>query len=285
MLSEQVWAWSGSKGNVPQGVVPSMVPPPVTSGELAVGQAQPWAELAALKRIQQAQAESTLMLVHELRSPVTVSKSMVAALRSLDLEDAQRDRFLSRIEHRMDQLLDLVNDILDLSQARAGQPLEQIADLDLVTQTRSVCEPYLDDARDKGLATVLDLPESPVRVYMAEQDYRLIVSNLVSNAVKYSSSGSVCITLRQEGVWAVLEVKDSGIGIPQAEIPRLCTEFFRATNARRSQIPGTGLGLAGVKALVERVEGTMAVDSEEHVGSRFTVRLPLCRKNTVPSPC
>jgi signal transduction histidine kinase len=217
-----------------------------------------------------------LILVHELRSPVATSKSMLAALRCLDLEDAQRDRFLSRIESRMDQLLDLVNDILDLSQAKVGHPWEQLGDLDLVAQTRSVCEPYLDDARVKGLAMTVDLPESPVWVYMAEQAYHLILSNLVSNAVKYTQAGTVRITLRQEAPWANLEVRDSGIGIPQGEIPQLFTEFFRASNARRSRIPGTGLGLAGVKALVERFEGALEVDSEEHVGSRFTVCLPLC---------
>jgi signal transduction histidine kinase len=226
---------------------------------------------------QKTQGESMLMLVHELRSPVATSKSMLAALRFLDLEDAQRDRFLSRIESRMDQLLDLVNDILDLSQAQAGDPLEQCADLDLAAETRSVCEPYLDDARLKGLALSVDLPESPVQVYMAEQAYHLILSNLVSNAVKYTQAGAVRITLRQDGSWANLEVQDSGMGIPQSELPQLFTEFFRASNARRSQIPGTGLGLAGVKALVDRFEGALEVESEEHVGSRFTVRLPLCQ--------
>jgi signal transduction histidine kinase len=224
---------------------------------------------------QKSQAESMLMLVHELRSPVTASKSMLTAMRCLDLEDAQRDRFLSRIEHRMDQLLDLVNDILDLSQAKAGHPLQQPADLDLVAQTRSACQPYLDDARDKGLDMALDLPGSPVLVHMAGQAYQLILSNLVSNAIKYTQDGTVCVALRRDASWAILEVRDSGMGIPQSELPQLFSEFFRASNARRSQIPGNGLGLAGVKALVERAKGTLEVDSKEHVGSRFTVRLPL----------
>jgi signal transduction histidine kinase len=217
-----------------------------------------------------------LMLVHELRSPAAACKSMVTLLRHLDLEYAQRDQFLSRIEYRMDQLLQLVNDILDLSQAKAGHPLEHRVDLDLVTQTRTVCEPYLDDARVKGLAMVVDLPDSPVRVHMAERDYHLILSNLVSNALKYTHSGTVCVTLREKAPWATLEVQDSGMGIPQDEIGQLFTEFFRASNACSTDIPGTGLGLAGVKALVERFKGVLEVASEEHTGSRFAVRLPLC---------
>jgi len=220
-----------------------------------------------------------LMLVHELRSPAAACKSMVALLRHLDLEHAQRDQFLSRIEHRMDQLLQLVNDFLDLSQAKAGHPLEHRVDLDLVPQTRTVCEPYLDDARVKGLAMAVDLPDSPVRVNMAEGAYHLILSNLVSNAIKYTHSGAVCVTLRNKRPWARLTVQDSGIGIPQDEIGQLFTEFFRASNARSTDIPGSGLGLSGVKALVERFEGVLEVASEEHVGSRFTVHLPLCSEN------
>jgi len=226
-----------------------------------------------------AQAESLMMLVHELRSPAAASKSMVATLRYLNREDAQLDGLLARIENRMDQLLDLVSDILDLSEAKAGHPWQQAVVLDIAAETEAICKPYLEEAAEKGVAMTVELPESPVWVRMAEQTYQLVLSNLISNAVKYTSAGWVSITLRPEEPWAVLEVEDSGIGIPQGEIPRLFTEFFRASNARRSRIPGTGLGLAGVKALAERFEGELEVASEERIGSRFTVRLPLCREN------
>ena len=233
-----------------------------------------------MKHRQRVQAESIQMLVHELRAPVATSKSMVATMRYLNQEDAQLGDFLARIENRMDRLLDLVNDILELSQAKDGHPLGQIAVVDLVERTRNVCEPYLDEACAKGLAMTVELPESPVRVRMAEQAYCLILSNLVSNAVKYTPTGSVNVKLRQEGSWAVLEVEDSGIGVPQGEMSQLFTEFFRASNARKGRFPGTGLGLAGVKALVERSAGQLEVASEEKMGSRFTVRLPLCGQGT-----
>lgn len=232
-------------------------------------------ELAALRERESRKADYMRMLVHELRSPVCTSKSMVATLRHLNGQGAQVDDFLARIETRMDQLLDLVDDVLYLSQAKAGDPSDQAVVLDLVTAIRAVCEPYLEEAAAKGLAMTLQLPEFPVWVRIAEQDFHLILSNLVSNAVKYTSSGSVTVALWQDGPWAVLVVEDSGMGIPQGEISRLFTEFFRASNARRSRVPGTGLGLAGVKALVERCEGELQVASEEKVGSRFTVRLPL----------
>jgi len=113
----------------------------------------------------------------------------------------------------------------------------------------------------------------PVRIDL--QGYRLIVSNLVSNAVKYTSAGWVRVSLRREERWAVLEVRDSGMGIPADDIPKLFTDFFRASNARRSKIRGTGVGLAGVKELVERFGGELELTSEENKGSAFRVRLPL----------
>lgn len=277
MLAEQSLVRSGAVGCALCDAAPSPSPWPLPFEDHAPVQAQPWAELAALKRAQKSQAESMLMLVHELRSPVATSKSMLATLRYLDLQDEQLDSFLTRIEDRMDQLLDLVNNILDLSQARSGQLSGQATVLDLATHTRAVCEPYREDADFKGLAMTAELPGSPLRVRIAEQDYHLILSNLISNAVKYTFEGSIGVTLRQDEAWAVLEVTDTGIGIPPEEIPHLCTQFFRASNARQSPVPGTGLGLAGVKALVERAGGEIEVASEEKVGSRFTVRLPLCK--------
>jgi signal transduction histidine kinase len=275
MFGEQILVGSGGMGSVTQDVAASMLRQSSPSGDRAWGQTQPWAELAALKRVQKAQAESIRMLVHELRSPVATSKAMVATLRYLHPEDAQIDDFLTRIENRMDQLLDLVNDILNLSQAEAGQPLGQIVDLDLVAQTRAICEPYGEEADMKGLAMRVELPKHPVRVRLAEQAFQLILSNLVSNAVKYTQAGSIRITLQRSGSWARLEVQDSGIGIPQEEICQLFTQFFRASNARQGPFPGTGLGLTGVKSLVERFGGKIEVTSEEGVGSCFTVRLPL----------
>lgn len=238
-------------------------------------------ELAALQHAQQAHVQSIMVLVHELRSPAVASKSMVATLRYMNPQDALLDRFLTRIEKRMDQMLDLVDDILDLSQARAGHPLGQAATLDLVPQTRATCQPYQEEASAKGLAMSIELPTSSIWARMPEKAYRLLVSNLISNAVKYTPAGSVRVTLRKNGSWAVLAVQDTGIGIPPDEIGRLCTEFFRASNARASRTLGTGLGLAAVKALVEGCNGQLELQSQEGSGSTFTVRLPLCQAEAI----
>jgi signal transduction histidine kinase len=249
-------------------------------------------ELATLKYLEREKAEFMRILVHELRAPVGASKSMAATLRYLNQGDAKLDSVLGRIEARMDELLLMVDDILRLSQIKEGRPLGDIAIHDLVPKTRSTCQPYLDEAAAKGLSMTLDLPGEPILVRIDLQAYHLIVSNLVSNAVKYTPAasgagapaGSVRVRLRTQGAWAVLEVNDTGIGIPQADISRLFTEFFRASNARRSKIPGTGVGLAGVKELVERFQGELALHSQENQGSTFTVRLPLSKSQDQQDP-
>jgi signal transduction histidine kinase len=232
-------------------------------------------ELATLKGLEKEKAEFMRILVHELRAPIGTSKSLAATLRYLNQKDGKLDSVLGRIEARMDALLTLVDDILRLSQIKAGRPLGDIEVYDLGLKTRTDCEPYLDEATAKGLSLSLDLPASPVHVRIDLQAYHLILSNLVSNAIKYTPAGSIQVLLHRQEPWAVLKVEDSGMGIPEAEIGRIFDEFYRASNARRSDIPGTGVGLAGVKELVERFDGQLELVSEQNRGSAFTVRLPL----------
>ena len=232
-------------------------------------------EMATLKGLEKEKAEFMRIIVHELRSPVAASKALVAALRYTSRDNPKQTEVLVRVEKRMDQMLDLVKDILHLSRIKAGRPLGEIAICDLVVDTRATCESYLDDANAKGVRVEIDLPDSPVPVRIDVQGYHLIISNLVSNAVKYTPAGTIKVSLQKNQQWAVLRVEDTGMGIPEDDIPKLFAEFFRASNARGSKIKGSGVGLAGVKSLVERFGGEIELASQENEGSVFTVRLPI----------
>ena len=219
------------------------------------------------------------IMVHELKSPVAASISLTSALQYANTDNPQLTSVLSRIESRLDQLLELVKDILQLSQIKSGGPLGKIAVYDLVEETKTCCDDYLDEAKTKCLTLSVYMPDNSIPVRIDRQGYNLILSNIVSNAVKYTHKGSVAVSLQQTESWAILEVKDTGIGIPENDIPKLFKEFFRASNARGSEIQGTGVGLAGVKELVERFGGEMEFTSKENKGSKFTVRLPIHRKH------
>jgi signal transduction histidine kinase len=232
-------------------------------------------ELATLKCLDKEKAEFMRILVHELRAPVAASKALTSSLIYTNRDDPKLFHVLTRIETRMDQLLNLVEDILQLSRIKAGRPLGNIIVCDLAEETRTTGEPYREEAKVKGLSMTMDLPKAPLPVRIDQQGYHLILSNLLSNALKYTPSGSVKVTLRREESWAVLEVADTGMGIPEGDISKLFTEFFRALNAIKSQIQGSGVGLAGIKELVERFGGELGVTSQENKGSTFVVRLPL----------
>ena len=235
-------------------------------------------ELTTLKGLEKEKAEFMRILVHELRSPVATSKMLVSTLLYTTEEHAEITPALAKVGNRMDQLLLLVEDILHMSRIKSGNPLGDINIFDLVIETNGTFEKYLEEAEAKGLILQLELPDIPVRARIDIHGYRLILSNLISNGIKYTPTGSVNVSLGQNNEWAILKIRDTGMGIPKNDIPNLFTEFFRAANARKSKIIGTGVGLAGVKELVTRFGGILELNSEENIGSEFIVRLPLFKK-------
>jgi len=235
-------------------------------------------ELATLKGLEKEKAEFMRVLVHELRSPAANAKMLVSSLLFTLKENPKINPALTKIGNQMDQLLLLVEDILHLSKIKSGTPLGEINVFDLVAETSNTFEQYQEEAEAKGLTMKPELPNHPVQVRIDIHGYRLILSNLLSNAIKYTSAGSVEVSLQQDHEWAILKIKDTGLGIPKDDIPNLFKEFFRASNVRKSKILGTGVGLAGVKELVTRFDGRLELSAEENIGSEFIVRLPLYTK-------
>ena len=218
------------------------------------------------------------ILVHELKSPVSATKMMADLLSCYPAENPKVAAIPKKISARMDQLLDLIRGILELAKLKLGEPLGEIKVLNLVEETVKACEPYRIQAEEKGLDMTIECENQMLPVRFDMQGYSMLVSNLVSNAVKYTLKGAVRIVLKHQDSDAILEVSDTGMGIPESEMPQLFTEFFRGSNVKRQQIQGTGVGLAGVKELVERFGGELDAQSREHEGTTFTVRFPLCEK-------
>ncbi len=242
----------------------------------ALHHARLYDDLATLKRLDQEKADFMRIMVHELKSPVSAAKMMADILiATYGDADPKAADITSRIADRMDQLGALIQDILSLAKVKSGDPLGDVKAIDLSAETRDGCEAYREQADAKGLALTVDVPDTPVVVRFDSQGLRLVLSNLVSNGVKYTAEGSVTVSLQADDGQAVLRVTDTGMGIPEADIPRLFREFFRASNAKKSCIPGSGVGLSGVKQMVERFGGMMELSSRENEGSTFTVRLPI----------
>jgi len=146
-------------------------------------------ELRTLKRLEQEKATFMRIMIHELKSPVTAAKMMADLLASYKLENPKIAHMPGRISSRMDQLLELIKDMVELAKVKSGDPLGDIAVLDLVCETENDCKPYLNQAEAKGLSMSLECHEEALPVRFDSQGYGLILSNLLSNAIKYTATG------------------------------------------------------------------------------------------------
>lgn len=218
---------------------------------------------------------------HELRTPMNGVIGMADLLLSGELSDQQRDR-ITTIRESGECLLTILNDILDLSKLEAGR-----LELDCgPTSPASILETVVEVLRPNAKEKRLELTKSfsgdiPSEVTSDPTRLRQILFNLIGNAIKFTPKGEVNVSLEARPlsdpnmVELVYTVRDTGIGIPKAMLPRLFTRFQQADSSISRTYGGTGLGLAITRELVTLMDGTVDVDSVEDEGSTFTVRLPV----------
>ncbi len=217
-----------------------------------------------------------LMMAHELRSPVSGAQSLVRTLlRGLAGElKPQQSELLSRVEIRLNNLLDMINDILLLASSRAVEADKPLEPVQLQPMVRRVLASFEEEAINTQVALKLNAPGRPLSVLATENGLNTVLRNLVGNAIKYSKDGgAVEVAIHKDGDCALLTVSDCGIGIPAEDIPHIWDEFFRAKNAHLEGITGTGLGLSIVKQYVDRFGGTVSVESTVGKGTTFSIRL------------
>jgi signal transduction histidine kinase len=165
--------------------------------------------------------------------------------------------------------------LLGRVQAQIQERKGEEVNMDEVLQ--AVVEKLLPQAVEKGLELRLNIQPSPKLVVGNREHFDSVWTNLIGNAIKYTEKGFIEVSLRTENGKLIGEVRDSGIGIPEADLPHLFEEFFRAANAKKSSREGTGLGLSIVKRVIEAAGGEVWVNSKEGEGSVFGFWLPLVK--------
>jgi signal transduction histidine kinase len=210
---------------------------------------------------------------HELKTPVAAILASAEALKlALGRDPARAARFADQLEESARRLASIVSDLLDLSRLEASAPERARLSLDRVV--REEAARFRTRAEEAGVS--LEVHGEEAEVIGSEADLALAVRNLVDNALRHTDRGGrVEVSWFPRGPVAVLEVADTGSGIPTRALPRVFERFFRVDVARSRATGGTGLGLAIVKHVAERHGGRVSVESQLGVGSTFRIELPL----------
>jgi signal transduction histidine kinase len=229
-----------------------------------------------LREVDRMKDEFVSLVSHELRTPLTSIRGYVELL--LDEGDSlttEQQKFLKVVDRNSVRLLELVGDLLLLAQIDAGRfelELDEVDLFEVVKESIEACRPIADAREVELVASIGPLP--PLLGDRARLSQ--VLDNLVSNALKFTPSGGrVNVTLTAGAESALLEVADTGLGIAADEQPLLFKRFFRSSQATQHAIPGTGLGLTITKAIVERHNGRISLESEVDVGTTVRVEIPL----------
>ena len=233
-------------------------------------------DITELERLESVRRDFVSNVSHELKTPLTAIHGYVETLLEADpIDGPTRGRFLRKIRRQSNRLGALVSDLLTLSriESSAAEPPEKI--VDLRAPAGEVLNLLRASGEERGLKLIADFPQTPVRVLGEDEAIRQALSNLVDNALKYSSAGGLVMVRLQAGNGrAVLEVEDQGPGIAGEHLERIFERFYRVDRARSRELGGTGLGLAIVKNVAMRHGGGVEVESEWGRGSTFRFWLP-----------
>jgi signal transduction histidine kinase len=236
------------------------------------------ARLDALGAAEKEQQQFIADVSHELRTPLTVLRgSLEVALEEERPAEEYREAIgnaLLEVRH----LSRLSQNLLFLVRGESGRITLSFANLDLARLASDLVRDLVPAAADRGLSVAAEIPERPLTAFVDADRLRQVIHNLFENAMRYTpEGGAIRVRLDEAPGEARLEVRDTGIGIPEADLPFVFERFFRSDRARRAYSGGSGLGLSIARWIVEAHKGRIAVASEIGKGSTFTVALPLVR--------
>lgn len=236
-------------------------------------------DITEIRRLEKVRQEFVANASHELKTPITSIRAYVETLLNGAIDDENhRIKFLNTIDEQAGRLDATVRDLLTLAHIEAddANPTPTPTDIAHIAQR---CKEHHRPAADRKSVTVtLHAPETPVIVAIGDEALDTILSNLVDNAIKYTSEeGSVTVSWYADDSQGVIEVEDTGIGIPQKHLNRIFERFYRVDRGRSRDQGGTGLGLAIVKHMVQSADGSIEISSTVGRGTTFTLRFPLAQ--------
>jgi len=222
----------------------------------------------------QAKKDFVSNVSHELKTPIAVLKGVIETLDSEE-KDSEKKRFISMASKRINQMDTLINDLLIIARLESQEDKVVKTNINLKRFINQVYEDLAHLTKEKNIKFNNNIDEN-FQIYGDEQKLSILFKNLIENAIKYNKeNGTVEIKSYEEEKFSVVEVKDTGIGIPKESLPLIFERFYRVDKSRSRSVGGTGLGLSIVKHIAEAHKGKVSVSSELGKGSSFKVYLPL----------
>jgi two-component system phosphate regulon sensor histidine kinase PhoR len=244
-------------------------------------------DLTDLRRLEQVRTEFVANVSHELRTPLTAIQGYLETLLGGALDERQHARrFLEIAFRHTERLGRLLNDLTDLSNIELGKVTLRLGPVPIADVVHSVLDIIRPRAETGRVGLIADVQPSDLTVNADHDRLAQILINLVDNAVKYTpENGWVTVAARPlDPGRAEVRVRDTGVGIPRADLPRLTERFYRVDKARSRELGGTGLGLAIVKHLVLAHGGELSIESEEGEGTTVRFTLPMMAAGQLPLP-
>lgn len=233
-----------------------------------------FSNITEIRNIEKMKRDFVTSLSHELRTPLTSIKGYAETLE--DLVDDEGKRYLEVIIRNTERLNNVVKDLLILSELEELRELD-IEQVDLRSLIEDVIKVFDQKIRDKGLELKFiadeNLPVIEADIFKLEQ----VLINIIDNAIKYTEKGEINISVKKkpDSDKVIIEIQDTGIGIPQKDLPRIFERFYVVDKSRSRKMGGTGLGLSIVKHIVLLHSGEVNVESNYGFGTKFTVILPI----------
>ena len=231
-------------------------------------------DISPVKKYEQSKREFVDNASHELKTPISVLRGIVETL--LEEEEDQRKRhFLEKALRRIEQMQNLVEDLLTLTKLESGRERLNLSEFKLRELVEEVYD-SLEQEFVKREVSFENLVSEDFKMFADRQRLFLLLRNLIDNAVKYNRrGGKVWVRAKKEGNKQILEVEDTGIGIPPEHVPFIFERFYRVNKGRSREMGGTGLGLSIVKHIVFLHGGEIVVHSKPGEGSRFSIVIPM----------
>lgn len=231
-------------------------------------------DIENMKKLELVRTEFLGSVSHELRTPIFAIQGFLETLLSGAVHDPEvNEVFIDKAFKQSQRLNNLLHDLIDISMIEAGQMKMSFSYFVVSDYLKSIVNEFVPDAAEKGLRIILSTKNPDLKLYGDKERLRQVMVNLISNSIKYTEQGEVKISVKEYENEGEIIVKDTGIGIPEEDLPRIFERFYRVDKVRSRSMGGTGLGLAIVKHILDAHQSKFKVKSSLNSGTKFSFYL------------